>query len=70
MRPLCNPAIEPGTNLFDISLVQFGSLSRPAIRRKVTVQALTAAGAKRIVRGFYPRSASYEVLGKTASLLP
>jgi hypothetical protein len=34
------------------------------------VQAATAAGAKRIVRAVYPRSASYEILAKTSSLLP
>jgi len=68
MRPLCNSTIESGNNLFEISLVQFGTLNRPAMKRKVTVLALTAAGAKRIVRSFFPRSSSYEVVGKTASL--
>ena len=70
MRTLCNPAIEPGTALFEIALVLFGTTTRPATRRQVTVQAATANGAKRIVRAFYPRSASYEILAKTASLLP
>jgi len=70
MRTLSNPAIEPGKNLFEISLVQFGSTNRPATRRCVTVQASTAAGAKRIVRSVYPRSSSYEIVAKMASLLP
>lgn len=70
MRALCNSTIEPGINLFEISLVQFGTANRPATRRIVKVMASTSAGAKRIVRSFFPRSSSYEVLNKMASLLP
>jgi hypothetical protein len=68
MRALCNSAIEPGTNLFEIALVQFGTVNRPATRRVVKVLASTANGAKRIVRSRYPRSSSYEVIAKTAAL--
>ena len=70
MRALCNSAIEPGTNVFDISLVLFGTVSRPATRRIVKVLASSANGAKRIVRSFYPRSSSYEVVATMESLLP
>lgn len=70
MRTLSNPAIESGTDLFEISLILFGSANRPATRHIVKVMASTAKGAKRIVRSFHPRSSSYEVINQTASLLP
>jgi hypothetical protein len=69
MRALCNSAIEPGTSLFEVALIQFGTVSRPATRRVVKVLASTARGAKRIVRSRYPRSSSYEVIGRSDSLL-
>jgi hypothetical protein len=70
MYALCDSTIEPGTHLFEISLIQFGSMNRPAIRRVVKVLATSAQGARRIVRARYPRSASYEIISKTPSLLP
>jgi hypothetical protein len=69
MHVLCNSAIEPGANLFEIALVQFGTMNRPAARRVVKVLATTAKGARRIVRDRYPRSASYQVISKTPSVL-
>lgn len=68
MRALRNSAIESGSSLFEISLVQFGTMTRPATRRVVTVLAATANGAKRIVRSHYPRSSSYEVVAQKDAL--
>lgn len=69
MRALCNSAIEPGTHLFEVALVLFGTMNRPATRRVVKVLASTANGAKRIVHARYPRSSSYQVIARSDSLL-
>jgi len=63
MRALANPAIEAGRKEFEVSVVLFGTLNRPATKRIVKVLASTGRGAKRIVKSFYPRSSSYEIIG-------
>ena len=64
MYTLSNSSIEPPRSLFQISLIQFGTVKRPATRCTVKVLATTAQGAKRIIRARYPRSSSYEVISK------
>lgn len=64
MYTLSNSSIEPPRSLFQISLIQFGTMNRPATRCTVKVLATTAQGAKRIVRARYPRSSSYEIISK------
>lgn len=65
MKALTNPSIEPPTRLFNVSFVALGTILRPAIRRRVPVLAATNRGAKRIVKGRYPRSCDL-----SASLVP
>lgn len=65
MKALTNPCIEPPTRLFNVSFVALGTIPRPAIRRRVPVLAATSRGAKRIVKGRYPRSCDL-----SASLVP
>ena len=65
MRALANPAIEAGHKVFEISLVKFGTINRPATKQIVKVLASTTGGAKRIVKSFYPRSSIHEVLAKS-----
>lgn len=65
MHALSNSAIEPGIHQFKISMTLFGTMRRPAFKQIVTVLASTKNGAKRIVKSFYPRSSSYEVIEKS-----
>jgi hypothetical protein len=66
MHALSNSAIEPGIHQFKVSMTLFGTMRRPASKQIVTVLASTKNGAKRIVRSFYPRSSSHEVIEKPA----
>jgi len=50
MRTISNPTIEPANNSFVIEFVLFGTATKPATRKKVTVMAVTARGAKRIAK--------------------
>jgi hypothetical protein len=52
---LQNAAIERPERLFDVELVLFGTITRPAIKRIVKVLAQTERGAKRICRSRYQR---------------
>lgn len=65
MHALSNSAIEPAVHQFKISMTLFGTTRRPASKQIVTVLAATKNGAKRIVKSFYPRSSSYEVIEKS-----
>ena len=66
MQALSNSAIEPGIHQFKISMTLFGTMRRPASKQIVTVLASTRNGAKRILKSFYPRSSSYEIIEKSA----
>lgn len=68
MSVICNAQIEPGVRLFEVSMIQFGTVNRAAARKVVKVLATTAKGARQIIRARYPRSGSYEVLANTPSL--
>jgi hypothetical protein len=64
MCPISNPAIEPGNTAFVIEFVLFGTETRPAMRRKITVIATTARGAKRIAKAHWPRSGEHKIVHK------
>lgn len=55
MAPLQNPAIEFPERLFEVEAVVFGTLTRCAVRRTITVLARTVKGAKRICKSRYRR---------------
>jgi hypothetical protein len=55
MAPLQNPAIEFPERLFVVETVVFGTLTRSAVRRTITVLARTVKGAKRICKSRYRR---------------
>lgn len=56
VAPLQNPAIERPEKMFYVDLVIFGTLTRAAVRRTLSVLAQTAKGAKRICKSRYRRS--------------
>lgn len=62
MHTIANTAIEPGERSFVIDFVLFGTVTRPATRRKVTVLARTREGAQRIVKAQWPRSSEHKIL--------
>lgn len=56
MTPLQNPTIERPERMFYVELVVFGTMTRAAMRRTISVLAQTAKGAKRICKSRYRRS--------------
>lgn len=68
MMVICNSNIEPAAVTFEVSLIQFGSINRAAVRRVVKVMASTAQGARKMVRERFPRSGNYQVLSRTPML--
>jgi hypothetical protein len=57
MAAIYNAAIELPETVFEITLVVFGTLTRNAIRRTISVLAQTPKGAKKICKLRYRRSA-------------
>lgn len=56
MVPLQNTAIERPEKVFDVEVVVFGTLTRPAMKRTIKVLAQTGKGARRICQSRYRRS--------------
>ena len=64
MRIISNPTIEPGEKSFVVEFVVFGTETKPAVRRRVSVMAKTARGAKRIAKTQWPRSGDHRILAE------
>lgn len=66
MAPLQNTAIERPEKMFYVDLVIFGTITRGAVRRTISVLAQTAKGAKKICKWRYRRS---EIKGTREAML-
>ncbi|HVK93864.1 MAG TPA: hypothetical protein VM571_03960 [Noviherbaspirillum sp.] len=56
MAPLQNAAIERPEKIFYVELIIFGTITREAVRRTISVLAQTGKGAKKICKSRYRRS--------------
>jgi hypothetical protein len=61
MKVLEDRSISSATHEFVFEFVQFGTLTRPAVRRTVVVRAASPADAKKILRKVYPRSDQHTI---------
>lgn len=67
MAPIHNVAVERPEMAFEVDLIIFGSVSRNAVRRTISVLAQTAKGARKICKMRYRRSEVKRVRAGTLS---
>lgn len=70
MCPLQNSAIERPEKMYYVEIVIFGSTTRNAVRRTISVLAQTARGAQRICKWRYRRSEIKATRESTQDRLP